>query len=226
MFFLSWGACLPICVIFRPVAVVKMSPVTHNPSMISIETVGSDKHAAFHAWPVWLTGRLHPPIMAVLIIPHISGTVIGIIQGEWLMSSLKSGHTAVGCCHRECSTRHSLHTEKMDSYSSYEPNYCILKIKKDITSFYSLILHPPISPFIHAHFCPPPYFHPPPPTPLILQCNQKHCPALKWRVCQIITQQCSECCSNTMCFWMWVRNIEAGRFRDRERWDFMLEGSC
>lgn len=53
--------------------VARTSPNIRQPSIIAIETVSGDKHAAFHAWPVWLTGCLHPPIMTVLIIPHVPG---------------------------------------------------------------------------------------------------------------------------------------------------------
>lgn len=133
----------------------------HNQaSIIAIATVGDDKHAAFHAWPVWLTGHLHPPIMAVLIIPHILGRHRR--YSGWMADELTLRWTLLvwqGCATQgqpgNCHKKSTSHTLRMS----------LRKIPAKVIFFHHLPFllrplhvhpHPPLSsPFPSPHLCPP-----------------------------------------------------------------------
>ena len=156
--------------------------IHHQPPIIAIATVRDDKHAAFHAWPIWLTGCLHPPIMAVLIIPHIPGRhghYSGWIADEltprwthqWTLSVCATHEQPENrsqkcklCCNNLNITKNSSNEKKT---KNNEVISCHKSAKWTITCLFFHIHSTPLH--LSSMFTPPPVllplFHPPLPPP-------------------------------------------------------------
>lgn len=133
-----------------------------HPSIIAIVTASNAKHAAFHAWPEWLADHLHPPIMAVLIIPHTQE----LFRTELLMSSHQGGHCSTLLVWRAVQGIVSFNGEDVQEFPRWPTNISSISKKQNKTkkicestptpsTFRPCSPHPPsASPFPPAPFFP------------------------------------------------------------------------